>query len=290
MTLGEHLRELKKRVKWIAIAYFVSLGFWLLIPAGAFDPTALITGMYRPAISLVLLNAADLAKVYNTNLVIIAGSLTAPLEIYFLASAVLALITSSPIIGYELYRFVDPALLPHERKTLYTFLTAFIGLFLGGALIGYFVLTPALIRFMAYFAFITGALPTVTAGDYYGMVFISTGATAIGFTTPVFFLLLVNFGIISTSALTKNRLIVYLALYVTVAALINEPVVGHFGIFFPMVVMLEISVLIGKRMEKKRALKSAVKTEPVRELNCRYCGAMREPGKVFCPKCGRALS
>lgn len=285
--MGEHLRELKSRLIWIAAAYFGSLGFWLLIPAGAFDPSALFTGLYRPAISLVLANAASLS---NGRITIIAGSLTAPLEIYFIASALLAAITASPVIGYELYRFVDPGLLPNEKRTLYRFMTAFVGLFVGGATIGYFVLTPAIIRFMAYFAYIAGAQPIVTAGDYYGMVFIATGATAVAFTTPAFFLLLVNFSIISTSAFTKNRLIVYFALYVTIAAITPEPVVGHFGMFFPIVIMLELSVLIGKRMEKNRALKNAAKQQPPREVNCRYCGALSEPGKVFCPKCGRALS
>ncbi len=283
MSLWGHLRELKQRVKMIAIAYIASLVFWLLIPVGAFDPSALFTGMYYPMIAVILNNAKDLAA---GRITIIMGSMTAPLEIYFLASAIISLITASPVIGYEIYKFVDPALRPGERQKLTKFMTAFTGLLVTGALIGYFILVPAIIRFMAFFAQIIGASTLVTAGDYYGMVFIAVGATAIAFTTPSVFLLLVDYGIVSTNALAKNRLIVYLTLYVIVAALTPEPVVGHFGMFFPIVGMLEVSILIGRRMERNRAIKNGTLIE--QEPRCRYCKAKLDPRKAFCPKCGRA--
>ena len=92
MTIWEHLAELKKRVKVIAFAYIAALIFWLLIPAEAFDPSALFTGMYVPMIAIILNSAAALA---GDSITIIAGTLTSPLEIYFVAGAVMALITAS---------------------------------------------------------------------------------------------------------------------------------------------------------------------------------------------------
>jgi sec-independent protein translocase protein TatC len=285
MNMREHLSELKKRLKVIAVAYIAALVFWLLVPSEAFDPSALFTGLYRPMISIVLNAAKDLAAGRVT---IIQGTLTAPLEVYFLAGAVLALVTASPVIGYEIFKFVDPALYSHEKKKLYRFLSGFIVLFVVGAAIGWFLLAPAIIRFMAYFAQIIGAAPLVTASDYYSLVFVAIGASAIAFTTPAVFLLLVDLGIISTTALTKNRLIVYLALYVVIAALTPEPVVGHFGMFFPIVIMLEISVLIGKRMERKRAARGETVGSTSPRDKCRFCGGDLEEGKSFCPNCARA--
>lgn len=283
LTLWDHLRELKDRVKVIAAAFIVSIVFWLLIPAGAFDPSALFTGMYKPMVAIILDNAKGLA---GGRVTIISGTLTAPLEIYFLAAAVMSLITASPVIGYEIFRFVDPALKPEERSVVSKFVTGFVGLFVGGCAIGYFILCPAIIRFMAYFATVIGSEPLITAGDYYGMVLMAVAASGLAFTTPAVFLLLVNFGIVSTMAFTKNRWIVYLGLYVTVAALTPEPVVGHFGMFFPIVIMLEVSTLIGKRMERKRAMRNG--TWPGQRRTCQKCGASLEPGVVFCPECGAA--
>jgi sec-independent protein translocase protein TatC len=127
----------------------------------------------------------------------------------------------------------------------------------------------------------------VTAGDYFGMVFITTGATAIAFTAPAIFVLMVQLGIISSSALTKNRLIVYLGLYIVIAALTPEPIVGHFGMFFPIVILLEISAVIARRIEKKRG-KAGAGEGPTRKDTCAYCGARKYPGVQFCPSCGRA--
>ncbi len=285
MNLRKHLSELKKRVKVIAVAYAAALVFWLLIPSESFDLSALFTGLYRPMISVVLDAAKGLAAGRVT---IIQGTLTAPLEIYFLAGAIMALVTASPVIGYEIFKFVDPALYPHEKKTLYRFLFAFIALFVLGAAVAWFLLAPAIIRFMAYFAQIIHAEPLVTAGDFYSLVFIAVGASAIAFTTPAIFVLLVNFGIISTTALTKNRLIVYLGLYIVIAALTPEPLVGHVGMFIPIMVMLEISALIGKRIEKRRAQRGETASPTPPRTKCKYCGADLEEGKAFCPNCGRA--
>ena len=284
MGIWDHLGELKRRLKVVGIAFVASLVFWLLFPAGAFDPSALFTGMYAPMISIVLESAKNLGAGKVT---LIMASMTDPLEIYFIAGAVMSIVTSSPVIGYEIYKFVEPALKPNEKSKLNKFMAGFLGLFALGALIGYFILLPAMIKFMTYFGGIVGASTFVNASDYYGMVFIGVGATAIAFTTPAVFLLLVDLGVLSTNALAKNRLIVYLVLYVTIAFLVNEPVVGHFGMFFPIVGMLELSILIGRRMERNRAKKRGILLEPPKPT-CKYCNGELDSRKAFCPSCGRS--
>lgn len=283
--LAQHLGELKKRVKIIAFAYIANIVFWLILPAEAFDLSGLFSGLYKPMIALVLDNVEGLAAGRVT---IIAGTLTAPLEIYFLAGAIMALVTSSPVIGYEIFRFVDPALYPKEKKLLGRFMVAFVGLLVGGAAVGYFLLTPAIIRFVTYFARIFNIVPFVTAGDYYGMVLITVGATAISFTTPAVFVLLVQFGILSSTALTKNRLIIYLGLYLVIAVVTPEPVVGHFGMFFPIVIMLEISAIIARRIERKRGGGAGAVAAEEQIDKCAYCGARLNKGIQFCPDCGRS--
>lgn len=290
--ISAHLTELKKRAKMIAIAYGINIVFWLILPAEAFDPGALFTGMYKPMIALVLESVSNLG---GGNVTIIAGKLTAGIEIYFLAGAIMALVTASPVIGYEIFKFVDPALYPNEKKLLGRFMVAFVGLLLGGAAVGYFLLTPAIIRFMTYFSRIFNIVPFVTASDFYGMVLITVGATAISFTTPAIFVLLVQFGIVKTSMLTKNRLIVYLGLYVLIAVITPEPVVGHFGMFFPIVGMLEVSVLVARRIERKREREKGLAggttagvATAIEVDKCKYCGARLDRTNPFCPNCGRA--
>jgi sec-independent protein translocase protein TatC len=283
--LKEHLDELKHRMKWVVIAFFASLVIWLIWPAGDFNLDTLFSGLYQPLVSVVLDAAAGLGAGKVT---IIAGSLSAPLQIYFYASAAMALITTSPVIAYETYKFVDPALYPSEKRVFYRFMVAFLGLFAAGATIAWFVLMPAIIRFMVYFNGVANAEPVVTAGDYYGMVLMAVAATAIAFTTPAIFLLLVNFGIVSTNALAKNRLWIYAGLYLVIATLTVEPMVGHLGMFFPIVGMLEVSILIGRRMERKRVKSEVSQVLSTRTGVCRFCEKNLGPQKTFCPECGRA--
>jgi predicted amidophosphoribosyltransferase len=54
--------------------------------------------------------------------------------------------------------------------------------------------------------------------------------------------------------------------------------------------MLEISALIGRRIEKNRAIREGKPwppPEPVVE-KCKYCKAELDLTRPFCPNCGRA--
>jgi len=293
MKFMDHIGELKHRLKIVLIAYAANLIFWLMVPVDITDVNGLMTGMYQPFVSYVMDNAESLAA---GKITIIAGSLTSPLEIYFYASAILAFLTASPAIAYEFYKFVDPALLPNERSVVYEFLGAFVGLLAAGALMGYFILAPATIRFMSYFGIVVNAQAIITAADYYGMIFLIVGATALAFTTPAFFVLLIRFGVISTSTLTKNRLMVYGILYIAIVILTPEPLVAHVGMFLPIVALMEVSVIVGKRVERNR-MKASTSSEnrPTGAVHvastvqhCYFCGTQLKSGSGFCPSCSRA--
>ena len=59
-----------------------------------------------------------------------------------------ALVLSLPVILYELYGFILPALSPSERRVALPLLTAIPFLFAAGVLFGYFVVLPAAVRFL----------------------------------------------------------------------------------------------------------------------------------------------
>ena len=56
-----------------------------------------------------------------------------------------------PVILYELYAFIIPALRPHERRAVRPPLMAVPILFIAGVLFGYFVVLPAATRFFVNF-------------------------------------------------------------------------------------------------------------------------------------------
>lgn len=285
MTLYEHLMELRDRLKVVAIFYIASLLFWLVFPKNLSmgEIGAIISGEYIPMVTLVLEHAASMSQ----GLVkLIPGTLTSPLEIYFIAAALMALITTIPVIGYEFYMYVDPALYPHERRLIWGFMGAFLSLYAVGAFFSYFFVVPLIVRFMVIFARIIGIPPEqtfVTASDYYMLVFSTVALMGLLFTSPAIFVLLVRFGLISTSTFTRNRLYVYGLLYILIAFITPDGwLVGNTVLFLPLVILLEVAVIIAKRFEKAR--EAGAYSVP----RCKFCGGEIPEGSVFCSKCGRS--
>lgn len=294
MTLLEHLIELRDRLKVCLITVGVMTMIMLVFPAELNLSWKKALYAYKPMVSLILdvLRSMVLPK----DMKLLGLTITAPLELYFIASLIFGLIFSSPVIGYEIFKYVDPALYPHERRMIYPFMAAFLGLFIGGLLFGLYIVTPATFKAMVIFFELVGASPEISIMNFYNTVLIVTVATGIIFTTPVILVLLVRVGIISTEVVTRNRKWIYGIAYI-VAAIIT-PDGGVFtnllllGVF---VILIEGAVIVARRYEKKRELEEAgistretEKPQPKPGVDiCKFCGKPLN-GKVFCPWCGRS--
>ncbi len=273
------------RLKRILIAVFVVTIFMMVFPA---DPIALVVNpiqfleVYEPIIARVLASINEYMLPEGVKL--IAGELSSPFEIWIVASILFGFLLSMPIVGYEIYAFVNPAFYPHERRLIYPFLTAFISLFFVGVAFALFLVLPALMRFLVMFAVMFKIEAIVTAMSFYTMVFFTALATGIVFTFPVVLILLIRFGIVGTRPFKKYRRYIYIFMYIVVALITPDGgVAGNFILLIPLVVMFEVALLIGKRYEKKRLI------ELYGELKCKFCGADVSPDDAFCPKCDRAL-
>jgi sec-independent protein translocase protein TatC len=246
--------------------------------------------MYDPLIALIL--QLIVKDALPKGVTLIAGSITAPLEIYFFGSFLLGLAASTPIIAYELYKYVDPALYPEERRAVFPFIASFTVLFLIGAAFGYRILTPFMLWAMIPFFGIAGASPIIYATDFYQLVFMMTIATGFIFTLPIFFVLLVRFGIVKTSFVTTRRRYIYAGMYILATVLTPDGgVLGDVALFFPMLLLLELAVFFGKRYEKSHPQSASVSPLPPNKLTylkCKFCGALQTPGRGFCPSCGKS--
>jgi sec-independent protein translocase protein TatC len=73
------------------------------------------------------------------------------------------------------------------------------------------------------------------------------------FTFPTYVYLLVKANILKTEQLTKNRKYMYGILLIIIAALDPDPTLITEGVtFIPIVILMELTILISKRIEKKR--------------------------------------
>jgi len=277
MTLLEHLAELRDRLKVCMISIGIATLIMLAFPAQILNPMELLSGIYKPVVSLILGILVDIVK--PPQMEIIGGEITAPLEIYFIASLVFGLMFSSPIVGYEIYKYIDPALYPHERRLVYPFLSAFIGLFVAGTIFGLYIITPFTFRAMLIFFELVGALPIITVKDFYMTILVVTIATGAVFTSPVILVLLVRVGLISTKSIERNRKWIYGIGYI-VAAIITPDggVFANLILLAVFIALVEGGILVAKRYEKKKILE---------EKLCPFCHEYVGDA-IFCPNCGKS--
>src|SRR5438445_13516664 len=96
--------------------------------------------------------------------------------LYFVASAVFGFIVTVPVLAYEVYKFVNPALTHSERRSSSPFVLGFSMLFLSSALIGLFVMTTMVVWSSLYLFGFTGAISLIRIDDFYNLVFFTTVA------------------------------------------------------------------------------------------------------------------
>jgi sec-independent protein translocase protein TatC len=285
-TIWDHINELSVRLRWVFYSLIAATIFFMTFPANSSflqNPLA----FYNPVIALVLQQVVK--DVLPKGVTLIAGEITAPLEIFMVGSFVLAIAASTPVIAYEIYRYVDPALRPEERSAIFPFISSFTILFLTGAVFGYKILAPFMVWAMVPFFNIAGATPFIYAMDFYQLVFVTTLATGFAFTMPVFFVLLVKFGILKTSYITSRRRYIYAAMYVVTAVVTPDGgPLGDIALFVPMIVLLELAVLFGKRYEKTRPESFRPLLEKPSYTKCRFCGALLTSRSSFCPSCSKS--
>ncbi len=282
MPFWDHVNELAKRLKVVLYVLVVSTIFFMVLPS---DPSFLRNPLefYDPLVALILRQIR--AQVLPPNVRLIGYELTAPLQLYLVASLVLGFAVTIPVLSYEIYRFVDPALYPHERGAVYPFVFSFTALFVIGASFGYLVLTPFMIWALFPFFTAVGAEQIVSIIDFYTMVFISTIMSGLIFTWPVFFVLLVRFGLLQTSMIRNNRKYVYAVMYIVTAFVTPDGgPLADIVLFLPMLVLTETAVYVARRYETKPFAGEATTTG----TRCKFCSRELELGKAFCDSCGKA--
>jgi sec-independent protein translocase protein TatC len=284
MTFWDHVRDLSNRVKVIVYSVFLSTVLMMTLPANS-DFLKNPLEFYDPLIGVILRTVKSQVLPYSVRL--IGVELTAPIELYVVASIVLGVALSMPVIAYEAFKFIDPAIYPHERRDIYPFITSFTAMFVVGAVFGYRVLAPFLIWAMMPFYSVVGAEQMISVLDFYNTVFLTVLIAGFSFTLPIYFVLLVKYNLVSTKIVTKNRLYLYAALYIVTAILTPDGgPLGDMVLFVPMVVLVELGIIFAKRYEKGRT--SPPRLRIFESQTCRFCGKDMAVGAIFCDNCGKS--
>ncbi|MBU0481861.1 MAG: twin-arginine translocase subunit TatC [Proteobacteria bacterium] len=157
----------------------------------------------------------------------------------------------SPVILFQVWRFIAPGLYQHEKKALLPFTVLSSFCFLGGAAFGYFVVFPPAFRFlMGYSNEHLSAMPAVS--EYFSLSLRLLIAFGVVFELPVAMVFLAKLGIIDAPFLSKNRKYAFLIAFVIAAILTPTPdVVNQVLMAGPLVILYEISILAVRLFGRK---------------------------------------
>ncbi len=249
MPLFEHLNELRRRLLICLVS--VGLGFILCYVFSA----KIFEILMLPWIHA--LPEGQAAKLIYT----------APHEAFFTymkVSFIGGLLLSVPVILWQIWKFITPALYANEKRYMLPviFFSAFC--FITGALFGYFVVFPAGFKFFASFAsdYITPMMRTSEYLAFANKVLLVFG---LAFELPVFAFFLAKLGILSSDFLKRKRKVAIVLIFIAAASLTPSPdVVSQLLMAGPMVVLYEISVWIVYFFASKpfRAAQSAEEKKP----------------------------
>jgi sec-independent protein translocase protein TatC len=209
MTFFEHLVELRKRI----INSLIAIGIGAFV--GVYIAKYVIRFVTQP------MNAALKASNLPQHLIYThpAGGFNLLITLGIYIGVVLA----SPMVLYQIWLFVAPALYKHERGAISGFLFSTVFLFLAGIAFGYFVTLPYMLKFLVSFTVVSlpGIEPMITVTEYFDLTLMVLLGFGLVFELPVLIFFLSIFGIVTPQFLWRN--IRYAILVIAIVAAIITP-------------------------------------------------------------------
>lgn len=227
MSFLEHLEELRWRI-------LKALSAIVLFAVLAFIKVDWVVGfLTAPALNLdqpVVLQALKVSDMFMVNLI---------------SSLMTGLVLASPVVLYQIWRFVDPALGKTTRWTTLGVVLFGSFFFLGGVTFGYKVILPFSLRF---FSSLGGGLVenNYSIHAYLGYVTWMMLAAGLVFQLPVISLILTRIGLLTPAFLRHYRRYALIAILVFAAILTPPDPLSQVMMAAPLLLLYELSILISK--------------------------------------------
>lgn len=243
MTLTQHLAELRTRI----IRSLLAVVIGIIVLLAAYDQV--LNWMRQPYEDLC-------ARKPNLNCdLTFLGPLegfTTRLTICTYGGIILAL----PVILWQIWRFVVPALHAKEKKYAIPFILSAVGLFLLGGLVAYYTLTPALDFLISWAG--EDVKANFQVSKYVSLFGLMIAAFGITFEFPVLLVFLQLVGVLTPQTLMKQWRIATVIIFVIAAVITpsGDPY-SMLALALPMMLFYVISVIIGKIAQKRKLAREA---------------------------------
>ncbi len=194
----------------------------------------------------------DVLSIDPVNVVLQNRTITGQFFAYFGTVLATGLVLGSPIVVYQLWKFIEPGLYKTERKSLRfasLFATAF---FVTGISFGYLVLSPIALQFFAQFSVSDSILNEFDISKYFGMLLTWSFGTGLLFELPVVVSILAHLGILTEVMLKTGRRFAIVIILVLAGFFTPPDPLSQIILAVPMLLLYELSVVLTRRIERTR--------------------------------------
>lgn len=232
-SIFAHLAELRKVLVFsagtIAVAFF--LVFY-------FAADTLLSLLLSP------ISARGIEVIYTA----MSEALMTKMKVSFIAAVVLV----SPVLLWQVWSFIKPALYPHEKKSVRLLFAVTVFLFLLGVAFCY----SAVYMLAVDFFIVSGenlAVPMLSIDKYVSFLFGFVLPFGLAFELPVALYLTTRMGLTNYQMLASKRKYVILAVAIIAAILTPPDVVSQVMLGIPILLLFELSLLICRWIKPRNA-------------------------------------
>lgn len=243
MTLTEHLAELRSRI----IRSLLAVVIGIIVMLAFYDQV--LDFLRRPYEAL-----CDRKPGLKCELQFIGPleGFTTRLSICTYGGIVLAL----PIIMWQIWRFIVPALHTKEKKYAIPFILSSVVLFAMGAAVAYWTLTPALDFLISWSG--SGVKANFQVSKYVSLVGLMIAVFGITFEFPVLLVFLQLVGVLTPQTLMKQWRYSTVIIFVIAAVITpsGDPY-SMMALALPMVIFYVVSIVIGVVVQRRKRANQA---------------------------------
>lgn len=236
MPFLDHLEELRWRIIWAlgALVIGVIAGFLIVTKLELLNLLQQPIAPYLAGHKLVYTHPGD------------------TFSITLSASLVVGAIFASPVVIYQVWAFLSPALHRHERRLVIPVILGAVLLFVLGVALAYFFVLPMTLRFLMNFQ-VESLEPMITATDYFGFVTVMALTFGAVFEMPLLILALAALGIVTPTFLVRFRKYALVLSYV-VSAIVTpgDLFITTLALTGPLYLLYEFSILLATLVFRKR--------------------------------------
>ena len=236
MPFLDHLEELRWRLIWSLAAALIGsiIGFVVVQQFGVLDILIAPLEPYLDGRKVQYLSPTD------------------PFFITLKVGIITGLILAAPIIIYQIWAFLSPALKREEKRAIIPALYFGLVLFAGGVTMAYFAVLPVTLGFLLSFQSETLA-PAITVTAHLSFVVRLLLAFGLVFELPIVILVLAVLGVVTPQFLAEKRRYAIAAIAVVSSVITPGDVITvTVMMMVPLVGLYEVGIVLARMVTKKR--------------------------------------